>query len=244
MLRNTEPVLNVAGASGVASGFLCNATTITRGTEQDRGRGEVDRAGGTTVEGQEGEVEVEAEGSPGQVVAGGRRGAGVEVRGDRVHHEHPYIPEPAASPVGLYAIHQQPQEGPNRDRGEVDRAKGSAKREREEGIGLEELAKWRPRGQAIEEWQPLKRLRLGSGSTGEGAEGYSILGRGVAGEVVIGAEGRGQGAVGIGGQHRTGRGIGQGIVGEVAIWPGWQRERGLGIEEQGRTQQRDRTGIG
>ena len=28
------------------------------------------------------------------------------------------------------------------------------------------------------------------------------------------------------------------------IGPGWQRDRGLGIEEQGRTQQRDRTGIG
>ena len=90
--------------------------------------------------------------------------------------------------MGLYAIHQQPQEGPNRARGEVDRTKGRAKREREEGIGLEELAKWRPRGQAIEEWRPLKRLRLGSGLTGERAEGYSIPGRGVAGEAVIGAE--------------------------------------------------------
>ena len=61
------------------------------GPNRERGRGEVDRAGGNTVEGQEGEVEVEAEGSTGQVVAWARRGAGVEVRGDRVHHGHPYI---------------------------------------------------------------------------------------------------------------------------------------------------------
>ena len=47
---------------------------------RDRGRGEVDRARGSTVEGQEGEVGVEAEGSPGRVVEGGRGGAGVEVR--------------------------------------------------------------------------------------------------------------------------------------------------------------------
>ena len=134
--------------------------------------------------------------------------------------------EPAASPVGLHAIHQQPQEGPNRDRGEVDRANGSTKREREEGIGLEELAKWRPRGQAIEEWRPLTRLRLGSGSTGERAEGYSIPGRGVAGEAVIGAGWRGEGGVGKGEQHRTGRDTDQGVAGEVVIGPGWQRDRG------------------
>ena len=175
---------------------------------------------------------------------------------------------PVALPVEPYAMHHQLEEGPSREggRGEVDRTGGSTKREREGDIDLEGLVEWRPRDQEGEGWRPLKRLRLDSGLMGERAEGYSIPGHGVAGEAAVGPgwwRGRG---LGIEGQHRTRHSTGQGIVGE-AVLEGWRRERGLGVdstaqgvveeigarwqgdrglwtERQGRTGDRDRTGIG
>ena len=82
-----------------------------------------------------------------------------------MHQEHPYIQESAMSPVGLYAIHQQPQERPNRDRGEVDRAKGSAA----EGSPRQVVAGGR-RGAGIlgSQGGPKDRGRCGYGGMGYG----------------------------------------------------------------------------
>ena len=72
-------------------------------------------------------------------MARGRGGAEVGVRGDRVHHGHPYIQKLATSPVELCTIHQQPQERPNRDsgRGEVDRARRGTVERQEGEVGVE-----------------------------------------------------------------------------------------------------------
>jgi hypothetical protein len=154
--------------------------------------------------------------------------------------------EPMMSPIQPYIIHQQPQEGPNRDRGTggVDRAKGGAKREREEGIDLEGLVDWRPRGQTVGERQPQKRLRLGRGPAGGWAEGCSTQGLGVAGEAEVGTGWQTGRGVAVEEQYRTRHSTGQGIAGEAAVGARRHRVRRLGIEQQGGVEQSDRTGIG